>query len=74
MAKLEKIIGGNVNSWGGVENNYKPTGFSIDRGGVIREGYVDTGCRVSENGIIRDGYRMDTGLSIDFCNTIKRGY
>ncbi len=29
MSKLESIIGGNVNSWGGVDVNYRPSGFSI---------------------------------------------
>ena len=36
MAKLEKIVGGNINTLGGVDKNYRPTGFSIDRCGVIR--------------------------------------
>ena len=65
MAKLENIIGGNINSWGGVDKNYRPTGISIDRGGVIRDGYSDTESRISENGIIRDHYHMDTGLRIN---------
>ena len=74
MAKLENIIGGNINLWGGVDKNYRPTGFSIDRGGVIRDGYSDTGCRITENGIIRDVYHMDTSLRINSFDIIKRGY
>ena len=34
MATLENIIGGNINSWGGVDKNYRPTGISIDRGAL----------------------------------------
>ena len=74
MSKLERIIGGNMNSWGGIDVNYRPSGFSIDRGGVVREGHNDRGCRISGNGIVRDGYYNDTGLRIDHSNTIKRGY
>ena len=74
MAKLEKIVGGNINTLGGVDKNYRPTGISIDRGGVIRDGYTDTGCRITENGIIRDGYHMDTGLRINSFDIIKREY
>lgn len=74
MEKLEKIIGGSINLWGGVDKNYSPTGFSINQGGVIRDGYSDTGCRVMENGSIRDGYYRDTGLSINSFNIVKRGY
>ena len=46
MADLEKIIGGNINSWGGIDVNYRPSGFSIGQGGVIRNGYSDIGCRI----------------------------
>lgn len=74
MSKLERIIDGNINSWGGIDVNYRPSGFSIDRGGVIREGYSDTGCRVMENGNIRDGYYQDMGLSVNPFNTITRKY
>lgn len=74
MSKLEKIIGGNINSWGGIDKSYSPTGFNIDQGGVIRDGYNNTEFRVSGDGIIRDGYNNDTGLSVNFSNTIKRGY
>ena len=74
MAKLEKIVGGNINTLGGVDKNYRPTGFSIDRCGVIRDGYSDTGCRIAENGTIRDGYHMDTSLRINSFEIIKRGY
>ncbi len=74
MEKLEKIIGGNINSWGGIDVNYRPSGFSIGQGGVIRDGYSDTGCRITNNGNIRDGYYKDTGLRIDSFNIIKRSY
>jgi len=74
MADLEKIIGGKINSWGGVDVNYKPSGFSIGQGGVIRDGYSDTGCRITNNGNIRDGYYRDSGLRINSLNIIKRGY
>ena len=72
MPKLEKIIGGNINPWGGIDVNYRPAGFSIGQGGVIRDGYSDTGCRITENGNIRDGYYRDTGLRINPLNIIKR--
>ena len=74
MAKLEKIIGGNTNPWGGIDVNYRPSRFSIGQGGVIRNGYSDTGCRITNNGNIRDRYYRDTGLRIDSFNIIKRGY
>ena len=74
MADLEKIIGGNINSWGGIDVNYRPSGFSIGQGGVIRNGYSDTGCRVVNDGNIRGGYYRGTGLRIDSFNIIKRGY
>jgi len=74
MSKLERIIGGTINCFGGIDVNYRPTGFNIGQGGVVREGYNDTGCRIMENGSIRDGYKLDTGLRIDSFNNIKRGY
>ncbi len=74
MEKLEKIVGGTINSWGGIEKNYQPTSFNIGQGGVIRDGYSDTGCRISGDGIIRDHYNNDTGLSINSSNTINRAY
>ena len=74
MAKLEKIIGGTINSRGGVDVNYKPSGFSIGQGGVIRDGYSDTGCCITNNGNIRDGYYRDTGFRINSFDIIKRGY
>ena len=74
MAKLEKIIGGNINSYGGIDVNYRPSGFSIGQGGVIRNGYSDTGCCITNNGNIRDGYYRDTGFRINSFDIIKRGY
>ena len=65
MAKLENIIGGTINSGGGVDVNCRPAGFSIDKSGVVRDGYSDTGCRVTENRNIRDCNYRDTGLSIE---------
>lgn len=54
MGKSEKIIGRSINSWGGIDVNYWPTGFNIGQGGVILNGYSDSGCRITNNSNIRD--------------------
>ena len=74
MIKLDRIAGGTINNFGGIDVNYTPTGINVGQGGVIREGYNDTGCRIMRNGNIRDRFYMNTGLRVDPFNNIKRGY
>ena len=74
MSKLESIIGGNINSYGGIDVNYKPTGFNIDQGGSICEGYRNTGFRITGNGSIRDHYNNGAGVHVNQFDFIKRDY
>lgn len=74
MKKLESIVGGSINSYGGIDVNYRPTGFSVGSGGQIREGYQDTFAKIGRDGNIRRSYGELTGLSVDLFGNIKKGY
>ena len=74
MKKLEGIIGGKINSWGGIDVNYRPSGFNVAADGRISQGYQDTGCRIMNNGNIRDNYYQDTRLSVNRFGMIGRRY
>jgi len=73
MKKLENIVGGSINSCGGIDKNYQPTGFSV-QSGAIMDGYSNTGRSIGCDGVIRDHYNNDTGLSVSSFNTIVKGY
>ena len=73
MSKLECIIDGDINSWGGLDNNFMHRGFNFDQG-EINEGYNETEYRTTENSIVHGHYNNGTGVRVDRFNSIKREY
>lgn len=74
MNKLEGIVGGTINGYGGIDVGYQPTRFSVGSGGQIMEGYQDTFARIGQDGNIRGSYGELTGLSVSQWSTIGNGY
>lgn len=62
---LENIVGGTINSLGGIDRGYaEPTGFRVNEGGQILRGYNTPVARIDGCGIVRTGYNTDTGIRL----------